>query len=163
MSRKIPSGRSDASPVASDISQILKRSRNLSEIERIHGGSQEELIASLVQVLGCDELSLRWKAAVALQGIGKPAVGHLVPCLNDEKASVRGSVAWILGTIRDSTAVEGLIPLLADESDEVRRETVEALGKIGDIRAEGYLSNVVTDTNKTVREAAVEALRSIRR
>ncbi|MDD1674971.1 MAG: HEAT repeat domain-containing protein [Methanomicrobiales archaeon] len=157
------SGNVQVNPAITNIIRILKRSRNLGEIERVYGGSQEEMITSLIQILGTDEITLRWKAAVALHGIGKPAVACLLSCLDDVKSSVRGSVAWILGTIGDPAAVDRLIPLLADESDEVRRETAEALGKIGDIRAQMPLSKVVDDKNKTVRVAAVEALKAIQK
>jgi HEAT repeat protein len=116
-----------AGAATADIIRALKRSRSLTDIGHIHGGSREELITSLVAILAAEEISLRWKAAVALCGIGSPAVGPLICSLAGTKPFVRGSIAWILGTIGDPSAVDGLIPLLADASDEVRRETAEAL------------------------------------
>jgi HEAT repeat protein len=150
-----------AGAATADIVQALKRSRSLADIVHIRGGSQEELITSLVAILGAEEISLRWKAAVALCGMGCPAVGPLIRNLGEAKPFVRGSIAWILGAIGDPSAVDGLMPLLADASDDVRRETAEALGKIGDIRARKPLQDALQDQDKAVRATAAEALKRL--
>ncbi|MDD1675629.1 MAG: HEAT repeat domain-containing protein [Methanomicrobiales archaeon] len=110
----------------------LRHSRSLPEISDACAstGTEEEVVHLLAEVLGSEETSTRWKASVALTGMGSRAVEELLRCLSDQKACVRSSAAWILGNIGDNRAVSPLLLALKDPSPEVRRETMEALGKL---------------------------------
>ncbi|MDD1673057.1 MAG: HEAT repeat domain-containing protein [Methanomicrobiales archaeon] len=110
----------------------LKQSRSLSEIKDACAcsGGDTEVIHQLTEVLGSDEMSTRWKAAVALTDMGSPAVDDLIQCLSDRKSCVRSSAAWVLGNIGDNRAVQFLLRNMEDPSADVRKETAEALGKL---------------------------------
>ena len=110
----------------------LKRCRTLNDIRAACGvaGEKEEITRLLIRVLGVDELSVRWKAAVALTDIGTPAVDDLILCLMDEKVCVRSSAAWVLGTIGDKRALSPLRRSMEDTSPDVRQEALEALRKL---------------------------------
>ncbi len=117
-----------------DLVAHLKQCRTLPEIQEACGavGGEQELMHMLTEVLGSDEISIRWKAAVALTEIGAPAVDDLMNCLLDPRACVRSSAAWVLGNIGDLRAVPVLQRFLEDSSRDVRKEAAEALGKIAD-------------------------------
>jgi HEAT repeat protein len=110
----------------------LKHSRTLPEIQATYTalGGDRETVSLLTQVLGTEEMSLRWKAAVALSDIGSGAVEDLIRCLTDEKSCVRSSAAWVLGNIGDGRAIRPLEKVLGDRTLEVRKEATEALRKL---------------------------------
>lgn len=112
----------------------LKHCRTLNDIRAACGiaGEKAEITRLLIRVLGVDELSVRWKAAVALTDIGPAAVDDLIHCLMDEKACVRSSAAWALGTIGDRRALHPLKRSMEDVSLDVRREASEAVRKLQD-------------------------------
>lgn len=117
----------------------LKHCRTLNDIRVACGNAAKkgEITRLLTRVLGVDELSVRWKAAVALTDIGPPAVEDLIQCLIDEKACVRSSAAWALGAIGDKRALTPLKRSMEDVSPDVRREAVEALRKLQDDNSVG--------------------------
>jgi HEAT repeat protein len=47
----------------------------------------------------------------------KPAIPHLIQCLQDSDASLRGCAAWALGILRASEAVDGLRKALTRETE----------------------------------------------
>jgi HEAT repeat protein len=110
----------------------LRKSRSLSEILEVcaAAGSGLEVVHMLTKVLGSEEMSVRWKASVALTEMGTVAVDDLLHCLSDERSCVRSSAAWVLGNIGDTRAVPLLLGTLEDPSMDVRREVQEALGKL---------------------------------
>jgi HEAT repeat protein len=117
-----------------DLVTRLKHCRTLPEILEVCGavGREKDLMHLLTEVLGSDETSVRWKAAVALTEIGPPAVQDLIGCLSDPRAWVRSSAAWVLGNIGDRRAAPALQRNLEDPSSDVRKEVSEALGKLVD-------------------------------
>jgi HEAT repeat protein len=117
----------------------LKHCRTLPEIKEacIAVGGEEDLMHLLTEVLGSDEMSVRWKAAVALTEIGSSAVRDLIGCLYDPREYVRSSAAWVLGNIGDSRAIPSLRRNLNDISSDVRKEAAEALGKLVQGRPSG--------------------------
>jgi HEAT repeat protein len=110
----------------------LKHCRSLAEIQEAcaAAGEKKSTVHLLTRVLGTEEMSVRWKAAVALTEIGSPAVHDLIRCLSDPRSFVRSSAAWVLGNIGDECAVPFLRGNLEDSSTDVRKETAEALGKL---------------------------------
>jgi HEAT repeat protein len=120
-----------------DLVARLKHCRTLPEILEACSdvGREKDLLHLLTDVLGSDEVSVRWKAAVALTEMGSAAVESLLECLSDSRAWVRSSAAWVLGNIGDARAVPVLRQYLEDPSADVRKETAEALGKLAKDRS----------------------------
>jgi HEAT repeat protein len=120
-----------------DLVARLKHCRTLPEIQEACSavGRGSDLIHLLTEVLGSEETSVQWKAAVALTEMGPSAVGDLIGCLSDPRACVRSSAAWVLGNIGDARAVPVLQRYLDDPSGEVRKEAAEALGKLAEARS----------------------------
>ncbi|MDD1679143.1 MAG: HEAT repeat domain-containing protein [Methanomicrobiales archaeon] len=125
-----------------DLVARLKHCRSLGEIQEACStlGKETDVVPLLTGVLGSEETSVRWKAAVALTGMGVPAVEKMIGCLSDPRAFVRSSAAWVLGNIGDRRAVSRLRKSLEDPSPDVRKEASEALGKLmkgGESQKEG--------------------------
>ena len=64
--------------------------------------------------------------------MGEPAVSYLIYDLQDDNATRRKNLAYVLGKIGSSKAVYPLITLLEDEDYNVRDAAAMALGQIGD-------------------------------
>jgi FOG: HEAT repeat len=122
-----------------DLVVRLRHCRTLSEIqEACHAVSGEkDLRDLLIEVLGSSEMSIRWKAAVALTELGPAAVERLIGCLSDSRAYVRSSAAWVLGNIGDARAAPALQQHREDPSADVRKEATEALGKLKRVEHNG--------------------------
>jgi HEAT repeat protein len=120
-----------------DLVARLRHCRTLPEIQEACSaeGRERDLIHLLIEVLGSEETSVQWKAAVALTEIGPSAVEDLIACQSDPRVCVRSSAAWILGNIGDIRAVPVLQRYLEDTSGEVRKEAAEALGKLAAARS----------------------------
>ncbi len=120
-----------------DLVARLRHCRTLPEIREVCGelGGEQERVRLLTDVLGSNEVSIRWKAAVALSEMGPAVVENLIGCLSDPRSCVRSSAAWILGNIGDIRAVPFLQRHQGDLAGEVRKEADEALGKIADRRS----------------------------
>jgi HEAT repeat protein len=120
-----------------DLVSRLRHCRTLPEIQEACSEVEKEadLTSLLTEVLGSDEISVRWKAAVALTELGSPAVDTLIACLSDPRACVRSSAAWVLGNIGDARAAPALQRLQEDPSADVRKEVAEAFGKLVDDRS----------------------------
>lgn len=100
----------------------------------------------------------RWKAVIALEKFGAPAVDYLHKALDDEDMWVRYAAVDALGNIGDRRSVDHLAKKLADPEQDVRFATAEALGKIGDPKASHALMQTCNADNCFVRVAAEEAL-----
>jgi HEAT repeat protein len=100
----------------------------------------------------------RWKAVIALEKFGAPAVDYLHKALADEDKWVRYAAADALGNLGDKRSVDYLTRLLADQDQDVRFASAEALGKIGDPKASHALMQTCNGDNCFVRIAAEEAL-----
>jgi len=70
------------------------------------------------------------EATEALTKLGEEAIPYLLPALKDKKSIVRSSIAWILGTIGSTKAVEPLTIALEDDNDDVRRQAAQALERL---------------------------------
>ncbi len=100
-----------------------------------------------------------YRSALALAGIGKPAVEGLIGLLKHKKEGVRAEVVMSLGRIGPDAApaVAELIPLLGDKNERIGREAVVALGHIG-ASAIDPLVAACADKDVTVRQRAIESL-----
>lgn len=106
-----------------------------------------------------------------LFGFGKPSIKDmekkndvkgLIKALSYEKdVQVRREAAYILGKIKDISAVEPLIRALNDPDSYVRRQAVDALGNIEDVRAIEPLNKALCDSNSYVCQGAADVLRKI--
>lgn len=119
-----------------DLVARLKHCRTLPEIQEACNAASGErnLTHLLTEVLGSEEMSVRWKAAVALIEIGSPAIDDLIGCLSDPRVCVRSSATWVLGNIGDARAILPLQRNLEDSSPDVRKEAAEALRKLTEDR-----------------------------
>ncbi|WP_422930458.1 HEAT repeat domain-containing protein [Singulisphaera sp. PoT] len=130
------------------------------------GPDAEPAIPALVHTLrtdyggqGKEETHQDYRSALALAGIGKPAVEALRGLLKERKESVRAEVIMALGRIGADAgpAVPDLMPFLSDKSERMRRESSLALGKIGAPAVEPLLA-AATSENDVLREWAVLSL-----
>lgn len=123
-----------------------------------------EGVKSSFGVRGPESQHYRYRAAVALAGVGKPAVESLQKLLADSNGSVRGLAAMALGKIGPASepAVPTLVGLLRDSSEPIRAEATQALGRIGPAAADALIE-AAGDSSAQVRGCAVTALGAIDR
>jgi HEAT repeat protein len=130
----------------------------------------------------------RWYARQKLIEIDGAALPALEDGLRSEDPLTRGSIAMVLGEVRDSravkplieaikdeenfvmssaasliqigdpTSVEPLIELLSSQSEQVRLYAAYALGGLNDARAIEPLVTLLQDPNSTIRGVATHAL-----
>ena len=100
----------------------------------------------------------RWKAVIALEKFGVPAVDYLHKALDDEDKWVRYVAVDALGNIGDRRSVDHLTKKLSDLDQDVRFATAMALGNIGDPKASHALMQTCNGDNCFVKIAAEEAL-----
>jgi HEAT repeat protein len=100
-----------------------------------------------------------YRSALALAGIGKPAVEGLVTLLKHKKESVRAEVIMSLGRIGPDAAlaVRELIALLGEKNERIGGEAAVALGRIG-ASATDPLVAACADADVTVRRRAALSL-----
>ena len=100
-----------------------------------------------------------YRSALALAGIGKPAVEGLVGLLKHKKEGVRAEVVMSLGRIGPDAApaVAELIPLLGDKNERIGREAAVALGHIGTAAIDPLIAASAAP-DVTVRKRAVLSL-----
>ena len=99
-------------------------------------------------------------AAYALIRIGKPAVAELIDGLKSKTPRIRGRAAWVLGRIKDTSAVKPLAVLLKDSSVEVRRKAAEALVPISSRKTLDAALTALRDNDSQVRGHAATILSS---
>jgi HEAT repeat protein len=97
----------------------------------------------------------RWTVIWIFQRIGSPAVPLLLEALKRPDDLVVQRVAWALGDIKDSSAVDGLIGVCGHTCWQVRDEAVASLGRIGNARAAEAVKGALQDTIGQVRKSAV--------
>ena len=125
--------------------------------------SKTRSIDELQSVL-CDEdarMFLRMRALFTLRNIGGPeAIDALAASFSSASALLKHEVAYVLGQMQDSYAIDSLIERLDDplEDSIVRHEAAEALGAIGDTRSLGVLKQYLNDDCVIVSESCEVAL-----
>ena len=97
----------------------------------------------------------RWTIIWILERIGSEAVPDLVQALELDDGLVVQRVAWALGRIKDSAAVDPLINVADHPRWQVRDQVIGALGKIGHERAAPTVMDAFADTIGQVRKSAV--------
>lgn len=123
-----------------------KQNQNISELVQtlVHGTTYEMLdaaqaiaahgesaVGAIAELLGSAERETRWRAAVALERIGAPAVDALVVAAGHENYLVRVPAIWALEHIGDARAVDPLVENLHGTNECCRWMAAAALSKIG--------------------------------
>ncbi len=85
-----------------------------------------------------------------------PRVGPLIAALKDTKSNVRSGAEYVLGSIKDPSAVVPLIEMLKDPDRGIRGGAAAALGEIGDARAVEPLVTELKDDAHTYREIVAD-------
>lgn len=98
------------------------------EAVAVHGDAAVSPIAGLLE---SQDRETRWRAAVALERIGTPAVDALVSAARHENYLVRVPAIWALEHIGDARAVDPLVANLNGENECCRWMAAAALSKIG--------------------------------
>jgi HEAT repeat protein len=104
----------------------------------------------------------RWTVIWIFQRIGSPAVPLLLEALKRPDELVVQRVAWALGDIKDSSAVDGLIGVCHHPCWQVRDEAVGSLGRIGSARASETVREALRDSVGQVRKSAVVSCGQLR-
>ncbi len=123
-----------------------------------------ELSTEKSRHLLCDEserMFIRMRALFSLRNIGGPeAIDGLVAGFSSSSALLKHEIAYVLGQMQDSYAVDALISRLSDvdEDDIVRHEAAEALGAIGDIRCIPTLMKFLEDESNVVSQSCEVAI-----
>jgi HEAT repeat protein len=93
-----------------------------------HGEGAVRVIAGQLE---SDDRETRWRAAVALERIGAPAVDVLVNAASHDNFMVRVPAIWALEHIGDERSVEALVANLSSENECCRWAAAAALTKVG--------------------------------
>ena len=126
--------------------------------------NQNKTCKELADILLDSERTLfdRYRAMFSLRNLSTPeSIDALVKGLDcDDSALFRHEVAYVLGQMADTHAVEGLSQKLRDMSDDpmVRHEAAEALGAVDDPRCKEILAKHLTDTDLMVKQSCEIAL-----
>ena len=115
------------------------------------GGMGEAALAGLINGLAHEKERARWKAENALKMNGEVSVPALMKALSDNRVSVRQSVAFLLGEMKDPRSIEALAAAMADKDDDVRWKAATSLTKFG--------SRATEATVKQLKSPQIEARR----
>ena len=111
--------------------------------------NDERVLDPLISYLHNDEF--KDDATWALAELGKPAIGRLLECLEEEDEVVRKQAVLALGEIKDNSAVDALIEKLKDSDWFIRLSAAAALEKIGDPRGREAVKPLMKDPDLVVR------------
>jgi len=92
---------------------------------------EESTISDLARTLGDADEDVRWKAAVALAGMGLPGVPDVLKQLAADGAEARKCAAWILQKVQSPQAIPSLIAALDDPDRDVAWKAAIALKELG--------------------------------
>jgi HEAT repeat protein len=98
------------------------------EAVAVHGG---DAVGPIADLLVSAERETRWRAAVALERIGAPAVEALVAAAGHDDYLVRVPAIWALEHIGDPRALDPLVKNLNGPNECCRWAAAAALSKIG--------------------------------
>lgn len=127
----------------------------------------QEQIKAIGGVLNNKERPLkeRFRALFTLKNIGGgTAIEAISKAFNDDSALLKHELAYCLGQMQDTQAIETLTKVLQDTSQEpmVRHEAAEALGAIGHPDVEPILEKYKEDPVIEVAETCAIALDRVR-
>ncbi|WOF17001.1 HEAT repeat domain-containing protein [Methanoplanus sp. FWC-SCC4] len=92
---------------------------------------ESEAVIPLAEKLESEDINQRWKAAMVLANIGKPAVETLLNAVENNSSGKRPAT-WALGEIGDTKTVPHLIKVLKEDKNEFDRVmAASALLRIG--------------------------------
>ncbi len=115
----------------------------------------------LLAALQDNDNRLEGYASDGLERMGAPAVNAVAALLQNQNADLAGQAAYILGKIKDRSAVPFLLAALS-AGNSIRYSVVCALGEIKDARAVAPLAAVLKgDDDAENRSGAAEALGEI--
>ncbi len=87
------------------------------------------------------------------------ALPYLHQALESENDTIRRVVLWLIGEVKDSSALPRLQALLTSERrPRMRARILRTLGKVGDTLAAPWVAACLQDTSRFVRNAAAAAL-----
>jgi deoxyhypusine monooxygenase len=91
---------------------------------------------------------------------GAEAIDALIAGFSSSSVLLKHEIAYVLGQMQDSHAVDALITRLSDNSEDsiVRHEAAEALGAIGDMRCMPCLMQFVNDESIVVSQSCEVAI-----
>jgi HEAT repeat protein len=122
-----------------------------------------DALKPLIDVFRGPHAKLREEAAGALRSFGEAAIPVLTDSLSDEDPEARAKAVQLLGSLKDSRAVEPLLLALDDADGTVRSSAARYLGDKKDRRAIGPLIATLKDREAIVRRTAVPSLASMGR
>ena len=105
------------------------------------GAQGEGSVGAIADLLGSAERETRWRAAVALERIGVPAVDALVAAAANDNYLVRVPAIWALEHIGDQRSIDALTANLNGENECCRWMAAAALSKIGGERGMAAVEN----------------------
>ena len=97
-------------------------------------GHGDSAVGAIAEMLASSERETRWRAAVALERIGAPAVEALVSGASDPDYLVRVPAIWALEHVGDRRAVAALVENLNGPNECCRWMAASALSKVGSDR-----------------------------
>lgn len=124
----------------------------------------DKLEEILVNASGAHSLPLRFRALFALRNIKTDrAVEIIGKAFSDPSALLKHELAYVLGQMRNASAIPVLNAVLADTTQDpmVRHEAAEALGAIGELESIPILKAFLTDPAKPVSETCEIAIDNI--
>lgn len=116
-----------------------------------------EAVPRLVELYKSNTAREKRSVENILKKIGSPAVPYLRKALLFDDYRQVSRVCYVLGEIKDSSAVADLIKIASHEKWQVRSSCVGALGKIGDKTANETVTSLLSDSVETVRKSAAVA------
>ncbi|NLX49926.1 MAG: HEAT repeat domain-containing protein [Methanospirillum sp.] len=105
----------------------------------------DDAVSPVATLLASSERETRWRAAVALERIGAPAVDVLVVAAKHDDYQVRVPAIWALEHIGDDRALDSLLANLNGENECCRWMAAAALSKIGDESARAAVETAFAD------------------
>jgi HEAT repeat protein len=98
------------------------------EAVAVHGEGAVKMISGMLE---SPDRETRWRAAVALERIGTPAVDALVAAAGHDNYLVRVPAIWALEHIGDARAMDALVANLNGTNECCRWAAGAALSKVG--------------------------------
>lgn len=98
------------------------------------GKMGEEAVLAVAPLLRSPHREMRWRAAIALERVGPPAVEALMVAADDVEWTTRVPAIWALEHIGDRRAVSRLMEQLGSTNECCRWMAAAALSRVGDDR-----------------------------
>jgi HEAT repeat protein len=118
------------------VSELISRLAQGSTYEMLNAAEEigrvgEEAVLAVAPLLRSPHREMRWRAAIALERIGPPAVEALMVAAEEREWTTRVPAIWALEHIGDRQAVPTLVENLNGENECCRWMAAAALTRIG--------------------------------